>query len=158
MKELDNICKAINERSLKSKQAVFYRYYDDICLAKKLYSWEQITKYINENTDSELAMRAYKNMVQRAKNKNTGTVIKPQKTSSIGTEKGEIKSSHESVDVTKKNVSNEIFKEYLKVCFNKERIAKNAIDNDISIDIIREWGCPNFVQLNNAIGNYIRNR
>ncbi|EGZ0822440.1 hypothetical protein F0287_005258, partial [Escherichia coli] len=66
---LSALCEAIRNEKLKSKQAAFNLYLQEILEAKKTYTWEQICTYINQNTDSTLAVRAYRNMVERAKKK-----------------------------------------------------------------------------------------
>ncbi|EGY9047104.1 hypothetical protein H9J88_004445 [Escherichia coli] len=66
---LSPLCEAIRNEKLKSKQAAFNLYLQEILEAKKTYTWEQICTYINQNTDSTLAVRAYRNMVERAKKK-----------------------------------------------------------------------------------------
>lgn len=66
---LSLLCEAIRNEKLKSKQAAFNLYLQEILEAKETYTWEQICTYINQNTDSTLAVRAYRNMVERAKKK-----------------------------------------------------------------------------------------
>ncbi|EFB3806271.1 hypothetical protein ABCT68_004674 [Escherichia coli] len=66
---LSPLCEAIRNEKLKSKQAAFNLYLQEILEAKETYTWEQICTYINQNTDSTLAVRAYRNMVERAKKK-----------------------------------------------------------------------------------------
>ena len=46
----------------------------------------------------------------------------------------------------------------MNVCYQKEKLVQQAIENDISVETISSWGCANFVQVSNALGNYIRNK
>lgn len=66
---LSPIYKALREKKLRSKQAIFNLYLPLILEAKQIYSWAQIAEHINTNTDSELATSAYINMTDRAKKK-----------------------------------------------------------------------------------------
>lgn len=63
------LCSEIKAKKLKSKQAAFNLYLSSILEAKRFYRWDQIAEYINTQTDSSVATRAYKCMVERAKKK-----------------------------------------------------------------------------------------
>ena len=57
-----------------------------------------------------------------------------------------------------KNKFGDDFNDYMNVCYQKEKLVQQAIENDISVETISSWGCANFVQVSNALGNYIRNK
>ncbi|MHA6187792.1 hypothetical protein ACXYV5_20800 [Escherichia coli] len=67
---LSPLCAVIRNGKIKSKQAAFNQFLYEILEVKKTHTWQQICEYINENTNSALAVRAYKNMTERAKKKN----------------------------------------------------------------------------------------
>ncbi|EHD7213975.1 hypothetical protein JQI14_003493 [Escherichia coli] len=67
---LSPLCVVIRNGKIKSKQAAFNQFLYEILEVKKTHTWQQICEYINENTNSALAVRAYKNMTERAKKKN----------------------------------------------------------------------------------------
>lgn len=75
---LSPICETINETKSKSKQAAFNMYLPNILEAKKYYTWEQITDYINNNTKTELAQKTYINMTERAKKRQNCSEQKDQ--------------------------------------------------------------------------------
>lgn len=81
MNELDGLCKAISENRYKSIQKCIDLYYDDLVLAKDLYSWSDITNFINEKTGKEIKESFLQNMLYRAlKKKNISKVSRPKKT------------------------------------------------------------------------------
>lgn len=151
---LSPLCEAIREKKQKSKQAAFNNFLPKILEAKRFYSWEQISLYINNETDSSLAVRAYKNMVLRAKKQHSQpevkNVIKEKITTELATSKqvGKV-----SIDVDAQDLNN-----YLRVCFNSERIAKRAIEAGVSIEEIRSWKCPNQINLGTKLSNHIQNK
>lgn len=67
MKEIEELCEALKKKSFKSKQATFNHYYDNFCIAKNLYGWERVARFINSETGDNLATSAYKSMYKRAK-------------------------------------------------------------------------------------------
>jgi hypothetical protein len=97
-------------------------------------------------------------MLNRAKNKvseGNKKAVQPTKKAERQTDK-DIEQrrpvqTHEAVDSV-------ALKEYLKVCFNSESIAKRAIEAQVSIEQINEWDCPNQVRLGTMLSNYIRNK
>lgn len=154
MKEIEELCKALKEKSLKSKQATFNRYYDDFCAAKDLYGWESVVKFINTETGDNLAVAAYKSMYKRAKKK---VSIKHEPPA---TEQGAVANRNPATTTPKKAISLDGIDQnsYLQACFNNKIIAQEAIDNEVSIETIKSWGCANFVQLSTALGNHIRSK
>ncbi|MGL5294674.1 MAG: hypothetical protein ACRC9M_01070 [Aeromonas sp.] len=52
----------------------------------------------------------------------------------------------------------DISKELLYACFQKRPLAVQCIGNDISIELVKSWGCGNFFQLSNQINGYIMNQ
>jgi len=83
MKELDALCKALSNNRYKSIQKCVDLFYSDLELAKSLYGWAGVTAYINKNCPLEITESFLKNMVYRAsKKKNTGEVLRSQKTTS----------------------------------------------------------------------------
>jgi hypothetical protein len=48
--------------------------------------------------------------------------------------------------------------DYMKVCFGSERIAKRAIEANVSIEEIRSWKCPNQINLGTRLTNYIQTK
>ncbi|WP_162380510.1 hypothetical protein [Citrobacter sp. NCU1] len=154
---LKTLVSLLNQDGLKSKQAAFNLCYDDLAQAKEMASWDVIARHVNENTSELLTAQIASNMFQRAKAK------KKKQTKKRVISVKETKQVSEKVDKDDHNesentISDGLLEKYMKVCFNKEMIARNAIENNISIDLIQQWGCANFVQLNNAIGNYIRHK
>lgn len=160
MKEIEELCKALKEKSLKSKQATFNRYYDDFCAAKDLYGWESVVRFINTETGDNLAVAAYKSMYKRAKKKVSVSAgnkkfTQPTKAAERQTDKAlEQRGSIQEND----KPDNLTTQEYLKVCFNSESIAKRAIDAGVSVDEIKGWNCPNQIRLGTTLSNYIRNK
>lgn len=158
MKEIEELCKALKEKSLKSKQATFNHYYDDFCAAKDLYGWESVVRFINTETGDNLAVSAYKSMYKRAKKKVSAEneqTVQPTKKSERKTDKAI--EQHRPVQ-THHSVDSVELKEYLNACFNNKKIAQDAIDNEVSVETIKSWGCANFVQLSTALGNHIRSK
>jgi len=154
---LQNLVNLLNQAEVKSKQTAFNLCYEDLSKAKELASWDAIANYVNEHTKEQLTGRIASNMFQRAKANRDKQSKKRLST------KNSLKSTLENVKDNESNeaenhIAQDLLKEYMKVCFNKEIIARNAIENNISLELIQQWRCPNFVQLNNAIGNYIRNK
>jgi DNA-binding transcriptional MerR regulator len=47
--------------------------------------------------------------------------------------------------------------DYLKVCFNSERIAKRAMEAGVSIEEIQSWQCPNQIRLGTRLSHYSQN-
>ncbi len=83
MNELDALCKAISENRYKSIQKCIDLYYDDLVLAKDLYSWSDITNFINEKTGKGIKESFLQNMLYRAsKKKNIGKASRSEKTTS----------------------------------------------------------------------------
>lgn len=157
---LGSLCNAINKREFKSKQACFNHYLRDVIEAKKSYSWEDISHYMNKNTNSSLSSETYRMMYKRAISKTTQkeTPNEQVKATKENTHSTKItKEDKEDKNRTPK-VDNELLDKYLQVCFNKVMIAQEAIDNNVSIETIRSWNCANFVQLSNTLGKYIRNK
>ncbi len=160
MKEIEELCKALKEKSLKSKQATFNHYYDDFCAAKDLYGWESVVRFINAQTGDNLAVAAYKSMYKRAKKKVSVpagnkkftqlTKIAERQTGKALEQRGLIQENDNPDSLT--------LQEYLKVCFNSESIAKRAIDAGVSVDEIKIWNCPNQIRLGTTLSNYIRNK
>lgn len=151
---LSPLCEAIREKKQKSKQAAFNNFLAKILEAKRFYSWEQISLYINSETDSSLAVRAYKNMVLRAKKKHSQPEV-------INEIKGKVTPDtpiSKQVEKATVNVDAHTFNDYMNVCFHNKNIAEKAIAHNVDIDTIRSWKCANFVQVSNALGNYIRNK
>lgn len=161
MIELQDLLKTLvgllNQDGLKSKQAAFNLCYDDLAQAKEMAAWDVIARHVNEHTSEQLTAQIASNMFQRAKakkEKQTKTRVRKVKEAKQVLHTTDTKERDESENA----ISDDLLEKYMKVCFNKEMIARNAIDNGISIDLIQQWGCANFVQLNNAIGNYIRHK
>ncbi|UCQ29629.1 hypothetical protein DCF83_18085 (plasmid) [Edwardsiella tarda] len=73
MKNLDellsSLCEAIRDKKLKSKQAAFNAFLEEINKAKELYTLEKISRFINENAELNLSMDTYRTMIDRAKRK-----------------------------------------------------------------------------------------
>lgn len=153
---LSPLCEAIREKKQKSKQAAFNNFLPKILEAKKFYSWDQISLYINNETDSKLAVRAYKNMVVRAKKQHSQPEVKNETkgkiTSEIVTSK-QVEKASVDVDLDAQDLNN-----YLRVCFNSERIAKRAIEAGVSIEEIKSWKCPNQINLGTKLSGYIQNK
>ncbi|WP_158782802.1 hypothetical protein [Pantoea sp. BAV 3049] len=153
---LSPLCEAIRDKKQKSKQAAFNSFLPEILKAKKFYSWDQISIYINNETDSSLAVRAYKNMVLRAKKQHSQPESKNENNDKFAPETPTIKQVEKSsidVDVEPQDLNN-----YLRVCFNSERIAKRAIEAGVSIEEIKSWKCPNQINLGTKLSNHIQNK
>ncbi len=115
---LSPICETIKETKSKSKQAAFNMYLPNILEAKKYYTWEQITDYINNNTKAELAQKTYINMTERAK--------KRQKCS-------EQKDQGKAADIIDKNTDkNNEQREGVKGFFSNISESKTEIEHDPS--------------------------
>ncbi|EFI4715971.1 hypothetical protein JJL91_002588 [Salmonella enterica] len=153
---LSPLCEAIRDKKQKSKQAAFNSFLPEILKAKEFYSWDQISLYLNNETDASLAVRAYKNMVLRAKKKlsqpESQNVNKGRIAPAIPTTKQVEKASIES------DVEPQVLNNYLRVCFNSERIAKRAIEAGVSIEEIKSWKCPNQINLGTKLSNHIQNK
>lgn len=54
-------------------------------------------------------------------------------------------------------VSDSKLSSYMKVCFRNERIARRAIEKNISIETIESWKAPNQTRLSNLISSYTDN-
>lgn len=139
------------QNPLTSKQHVFNSNMSVIerCKVNGI-SNKKIVEAINHHlkTEEHLTLIYFKNMLNRAKSKSLiKTVTNDTKKFDAQTESAKSPS-----------VDDDLLSTYLKVCFNKKLIAQKAIEHDVSIETIKSWKCPNFVQLNNTLGNYIRNR
>ncbi|EIC0238191.1 hypothetical protein K9365_004404 [Salmonella enterica subsp. enterica serovar Infantis] len=162
MKNLDellsSLCEAITDKKLKSKQAAFNSFLEEINKAKELYSLENISKFINEKTELNLSIDTYRTMIDRAKRKQSvsNVEVKTSQKRKINNEKE--KDNNSIINVRQKQSSVSNYTDYMNVCFNKERIVQQAIENNVSVETIRSWGCANFVQVSNTLGNYIRNK
>ncbi|EHW5332153.1 hypothetical protein K2990_004735 [Escherichia coli] len=158
MKELDALCKTLKEGRLKSKQAAFNLHYDDLCRAIGIYGWGNIANFINSCTEENLTVKTYKNMLDRAKKKvSAGNEKTAQPTKKAERQTDKAIEQHRPVQ-THEAIDGVELKEYLKVCFNSESIAKRAIEAQVSIEQINEWDCPNQVRLGTMLSNYIRNK
>ncbi|HHF8111508.1 TPA: hypothetical protein ACPT1G_005182 [Escherichia coli] len=162
MKNLDellsSLCEEITDKKLKSKQAAFNSFLEEINKAKELYSLENISKFINEKTELNLSIDTYRTMIDRAKRKQSvsNVEVKTSQKRKINNEKE--KDNNSIINVRQKQSSVSNYTDYMNVCFNKERIVQQAIENNVSVETIRSWGCANFVQVSNTLGNYIRNK
>lgn len=154
MKEIEALCQALREKKLKSKQAAFNYYYADFCTAKDLYGWEKVAKFINHETNDSLAVSAYKSMWKRAKKKvgQEQEISAPSKTTIT-----EHRKTAQTTTATSKSSDDTALKEYLKVCFNNESIARRAINGKVAVSQIRAWNCPNQIRLGTTLSNYIMN-
>ncbi|WP_049778720.1 hypothetical protein [Erwinia tasmaniensis] len=162
MKELQDLLEPLadllNQSGLKSKQAAFNRHYNDLVKAKEIASWESISNYLNELTGDHLTAKSINTLFHRAKAK-----VKKQlgQSRTVVTEpialsrSGSNVESHLGTEVEEPKASNELLNQYLKVCFNNERIALRAIEGGVSIDTIGTWKSPNPVRLGNTLTNYI---
>lgn len=157
MKELEDLCEAINRGEYKSKQTVFNHYLDDFCNAKDRYGWGRVVDFLNKETGVELNIETYRSMLKRAKKKVAGKQKKPtmeQRAVEIGAKRSKASSINE-----KGSSSGEIdYNSYMNACFNNKLLAQRAIDSNVAVETIKSWGCANFVQVSNALGNYIRNK
>ncbi len=157
MEELEGLCKALKEGGWKSKQAVFTYYYDDFCRAKARCGWESVVQYINDETGDNLTINTYKTMIRRVSKKSEASIKKSvieKKELGLGLAKNQGASTQKKalpLDGIDQN-------SYLQACFNNKIIAQEAIDNEVSIETIKSWGCANFVQLSTALGNHIRSK
>ncbi|EPR9285775.1 hypothetical protein ACU9PU_004853 [Escherichia coli] len=161
MKNLDellsSLCETIRDKKLKSKQAAFNAFLEEINKAKELYSLENISKFINEKTELNLSVDTYRTMIDRAKRKkSTNVEVKTSQKRKFNNETEDNSNSIINIRQKKSPVSN--YSDYMNVCFNKEKIVQQAIENNVSVETIRSWGCANFVQVSNTLGNYIRNK
>ena len=161
MKNLDellsSLCETIRDKKLKSKQAAFNAFLEEINKAKELYSLENISKFINEKTELNLSVDTYRTMIDRAKRKkSTNVEVKTSQKRKFNNETEDNSNSIINIRQKKPPVSN--YSDYMNVCFNKEKIVQQAIENNVSVETIRSWGCANFVQVSNTLGNYIRNK
>lgn len=154
MKELDALCETLKEGRLKSKQAAFNLHYDELCKAISIYGWGNIADLINNCTKENLTIKTYKNMFERAKKKAS---IKHE---TPATGQGAVANRNPATTTKKKAMSLDGIDQnsYLQACFNNEIIAQEAIDNEVSIETIKSWGCANFVQVSAALGNHIRSK
>lgn len=157
MKEIEDLCKALKHGGYKSKQAVFNHYIDDFCNAKDRYGWGNVVEFINKETGITLNIETYRSMFKRAKKKaaikNEVPVMERKKLGQVVadsqiTKTNKTTSPPDGID----------FNSYLNVCFNNKIIAQDAINNGVSIETIKSWGCANFVQVSTALGNHIRNK
>ncbi|EJZ7717516.1 hypothetical protein OIS18_004444 [Salmonella enterica] len=73
-------------------------------------------------------------------------------------DKRQNKTKQKNNEPENKNKFGDDFNDYMNVCYQKEKLVQQAIENDISVETISSWGCANFVQVSNALGNYIRNK
>lgn len=164
MKDLDDLlgslCVAIKDKKLKSKQAAFNLFLSEIGDAKSLYTLEQICECLNRNTGLSLSNDTYRTMIDRAKRKQSIQKGKPKSIKNpIGVEvaidkkESVTEKSSIDVDVDPQNLNN-----YLRVCFNSERIAKRAIEAGVSIEEIKSWKCPNQINLGTKLSNHIQNK
>ncbi|EKM9681795.1 hypothetical protein P3973_004088 [Salmonella enterica] len=161
MKNLDellsSLCETIRDKKLKSKQAAFNAFLEEINKAKELYSLENISKFINEKTELNLSVDTYRTMIDRAKRKkSTNVEVKTSQKRKFNNETEDNSNSIINIGQKKSPASN--YSDYMNVCFNKEKIVQQAIENNVSVETIRSWGCANFVQVSNTLGNYIRNK
>ncbi|MBW3779599.1 hypothetical protein GL272_22265 [Aeromonas veronii] len=157
MKELEELCQTLKEGRLKSKQAAFNLHYDALSKAIGIYGWGHIASFINSYTEENLSMKTYKNMLARAKKKASLNYEKP----SSEPVKARLSVKDNQATAINKQASSpdEVdYNGYMNACFNNKIIAQEAIDNDISIETIKSWGCANFVQVSTALGNYIRSK
>lgn len=154
---LESLCEAIRDKKLKSKQAAFNLFLSEIAEAKNSYTLEQICDCINRNAGLSLSNDTYRTMIDRAKRKQS---ITKTKTASRAKPNAESGAADKNIKVREKFISpsTDDYKDYMNVCFNKERIVQQAIENNVSVETIRSWGCANFVQVSNTLGNYIRNK
>lgn len=155
---LEPLATLLNQRGLKSKQAAFNRHYIELAKAKEIASWEAISTYLNELTGDHLTAKSINALFHRAKAKVTKkpgqsrpVVIQPMTTLKTVSNA----ESHLGSDEVVTKASDELLNQYLKVCFNNERIALRAIEGGISIDTIETWKSPNAVRLGNTLTNYI---
>lgn len=157
MKELEELCQTLKEGRLKSKQAAFNLHYDDLCKAVGIYGWGNIVSFINSYTEENLSMKTYKNMLDRAKKKASLNYEKPR---SKPAKAGLVVKSNQAAAINEKgSSSDEIdYNSYMNACFNNKLLAQRAIDSNVAVETIKSWGCANFVQVSNALGNYIINK
>lgn len=150
---LHRLCKAIKNKTTKSKQTAFDLFYSDITEAKKYYSWDQIADHINKSTGDNVAASAYRNMLTRTKNKK---LIPGEHVPDIHPINKQQVSHENSESMPIKNASD--MNSYLTVCFNNERLATRAIEGGVSIAQIKEWQCPNAIRLGTTLSNYLQNK
>ncbi|MGO4746737.1 hypothetical protein [Serratia quinivorans] len=150
---LHRLCEAIRDKTTKSKQAAFDLFFSDIIEAKKFYSWEQITCFINTATNDDLAPAAYRNMLTRTKNKNR--VLKEKTPYSIRNREQII--NQDDKEPASINDTSDLGS-YLAVCFNNERLASRAMTGGVSIEQIKTWQCPNAIRLGTTLSNYLQNK
>ncbi|EGH9360855.1 hypothetical protein IFG57_004017 [Salmonella enterica] len=159
MQEVDDLlaplAALLKQNGLKSKQAAINRHFDDLRLAKELASWEVIASKLNDMACENFNSKTINVLYHRAKakkNKNAKLekkVVLPSKTNVVDSR---------SPSVPTSEVTEDLLRNYKAVCFENERIALRAIENGVSIDLIRSWQCANYIQLGQSLGNYLRNK
>lgn len=162
MKELHDLLEPLaallNQSRLKSKQSAFNRHYTDLAKAKEIASWEAISTYLNEVTGDHLTAKSINALFHRAKAKIEKQSQHPRSVEmkpTVLSRSGSNVESQVGIDEVESKPLNELLQQYLKVCFNNERIALRAIESGISIDTIESWKSPNSVRLGNTLTNYI---
>ncbi|TNV16122.1 hypothetical protein FH968_19990 [Buttiauxella sp. B2] len=143
--------------TVKSQQAAFNLCFDELTEAKEIAGWSNISEYLKIKTGLVFEEKKLWTMYARAKAKSEKQSGRSKPVTIRATLPG--RSSREAdkngSEELESNVSDELLKQYIKVCFNNERIALRAIEGGVSIDTIESWKSPNSVRLGNALTNYI---
>lgn len=156
---LKELCEAIRDGKLKSKQACFDYFVKDLIEAKKFHSWQSITTFLNQETHDSLSIDTYRFMFKKAKSRNSED--SNNKSGKSGNNPSLVKpviETRSSGDPEKITYDADDVAAYMKVCFGSERIASRAIDAGVSIDEIKSWKCPNQVNLGTRLSNHIQNK
>ncbi|EDW8942669.1 hypothetical protein A4O59_004296 [Salmonella enterica subsp. enterica] len=104
----------------------------------------------------DLTLKTFENILHRIRKERTDK--KEVIHAPINKEKKPLSSTKNDEVSPKSRLNNGILNEYLSTCFNNRSIAEKALDNQVSIETIKSWGCANFVQLSNALSKYLRNK
>lgn len=136
---LSPLCDAIRDKKHKSKQATFNLYLPDLLQAKEIYSWKQISEYINTHTNSNIALLAYRNMVARAKKKVEGQ----QRQNSDHPLATHNAKSTESKQVLSRVPTDRINEEWKCTGITSQRLIDDLNEYGLSPDEVISWGCAN---------------
>ncbi len=162
-KTIEELASDINHELMNKQQAINKHWNLIESIKNNGIEYKAIYDILKTLTTKEITYEHFKKLIARARKRSPKCVEdQPNNISVERVISREILSNKNNTEKklvdSAKDVDEKTLPDYMKVCFGSERIAKRAIEANVSIEEIRSWKCPNQINLGTRLTNYIQTK
>ncbi|MGL5037298.1 MAG: hypothetical protein ACRC6F_06120 [Aeromonas sp.] len=161
--ELIKQCSINGTQKIPASKVIRLIYHELIVLKEAGLTWAGILKIINENDSNfNVSAKTLERNILRIRKDLPPKISKPVE-QVMAVEQDE-QTKRDEQNRAKEKIRQDrldaidVSREFMDACFYKKVLAVRCMENDVSIEMIKSWGCGNFVQLSNQLSNYLMHK